>query len=347
MKSFENFPWIQNFIAETDGIISEAFENTGSADLKDILRNQHRGGKRLRPMIVAASGQLGEKTTPELAYGAAAIELLHLASLFHDDVLDDTDSRRFQLAAQKKNGNFISILTGDYLLAECLNMLVTHLPSTTAAYFLSTIKRMIKSEIMSNKHLFNMDISKKEYLQIIDDKTASLFALAGSLGIRITSQNDEQIQSLTDFGYHLGMAYQIVDDLQDMMGLIAGSDNDLAHGYMSLPVIELLNAAGPESKTAVKDYLRNLTEDNKMNLLLLMKSFSVFKITFSEIKKHLDGAKNELRPLATDDGKSAALVFLGDLCDQLKIKADAIIAEYEKIAECVPEKPVEKKFAFA
>ncbi len=332
---------------ETDKIILEVFENTGSADLKDILKNQHRGGKRLRPMIVAASGQLGGKATPKLAYGAAAIEILHLASLFHDDVLDDTDSRRFQLAAQKQNGNLTSILSGDYLLAECLNLLVTHLPKETATYFLSTIKQMIKSEIHSNKLLFNLDISRKEYLQIIDDKTASLFALAGSLGMRITSQNAEHIQGLTGFGHHLGMAYQIADDLQDMMGLLEGSDNDLAHGYVSLPVIELLNAA--ENKDEIKEWIRNLTEVNKINLVQRMTSFSIFKITFSTIKKHLDGAQNELRRFSSGASGDtvAALEFLNDLSDQLKAKTDRIIDEYEKIAESVPEKPAVKKFAFA
>lgn len=348
MKNFDTIPWLKQFIDETDRSISEIFENTGSADLKEILKSQHQGGKRLRPTIIGASARLGEKSSEAVKYGAVAVELLHLASLFHDDVLDNTDSRRMHLAAQKKIGNLTSILSGDYLLTESINVMIRHLPQEVTEYFLATIKKMIKSEIYSHKLLYNLDISKKEFLQIIDEKTASLFALASSLGIRITSDNADSINRLTQFGYHLGMAYQLADDLEDMFGLIEGSDNDLQHGYISLPIIELLNAASDDLKPEIRQWIKHIDREKAIKLIQIMKSYSIFKVMLVEIKKYAGTARENLRGLKIEGPQQAdSLNFLLDLCAYIENKTESIIATYEKIAL---EKPVGDKkqvYAFA
>lgn len=347
MKNYNTIPWLKQFIDQTDAAIFEIFENTGSADLKDILKSQHQGGKRLRPTLIGASARLGEKPSEAVTYGAVAVELLHLASLFHDDVLDNTESRRMNLAAQKKIGNLTSILSGDYLLTESINIMIRHLPQDVTEYFLATIKRMIKSEIYSHKLLYDLDISKKEFLQIIDAKTASLFALASSLGIRITSENADAIERLTQFGYHLGMAYQLTDDLEDMFGLIEGSDNDLQHGYISLPVIELLNAAADDLKPEIRQSIKHIDHDKSIRLIQLMKSFSIFKIVVTDIKKYVGTAREHVLGLAAVGRTSDALEFLLELCSHIEHKTEHLVATYEKIADEKPSAEKKKIYAFA
>ncbi len=348
MKTYDTIPWLKKFIEETDASIFEIFDNTGSADLKEILKDQHKGGKRLRPAIIGASACLGETMSDAARYGAVSVELLHLASLFHDDVLDNTESRRFQIAAQKKIGNLTSILSGDYLLMESIGLMIRHLPADVTEYFLSTIKKMIKSEIYSNKLLYNLDISKKEFLQIIDEKTASLFALASSLGIRTTSHNADAIERMTRFGYNLGMAYQLMDDLEDMFGLVDGSDNDLEHGYISLPVIELLNAAAEDLKPEIRQWIKHIDPDKSMRLLHMMKSYSIFKVTLTTIKKYAGTARECLLgiPIGANEEKTACMEFLKDLCNYVESKTESLVAFYEKTADSKKDTSGKKIYAF-
>ncbi len=119
MIIFEQQLWMKEFIASTDKIIDEIFENTGSIEFRDILKSQHHGGKRLRPLIVAATSRLNcQSNDPPAHYAAVIVELLHLASLFHDDILDGTTIRRNNPTAQTQIGSSKAVLVGDYLLAE-------------------------------------------------------------------------------------------------------------------------------------------------------------------------------------------------------------------------------------
>jgi geranylgeranyl pyrophosphate synthase len=348
MKNFDTIPWLKNFVEQTDAAIAEVFENTGSADLKDILKRQHQGGKRLRPAIIGASARMGENMSESVTFAAVAVELLHLASIFHDDVLDNTESRRLQMSAQKKIGNLTSILSGDYLLTESIHIMIRHLPKEVTEYFLATVKKMIKSEIYSHKLLHNPDISKKEFLQIIDEKTASLFALASSIGIRSTSSNTDAIDRLTQFGHNLGMAYQLTDDLEDMFGLIEGSDNDLQHGYVSLPLIELLNAAADDLKPDIRQCIKHADRAKSIRLIQLMKSYSIFKVTFTQIKKYVETARENLRGLRTNGLKDQedCLGYLTELCSFIENKIEKIIVAYEKIADGKSTAEDKKIYAF-
>ncbi|MBX7150585.1 polyprenyl synthetase family protein [bacterium] len=347
MKNFEHIPWLQALVKDTELVIHEIFERTGSAALKELLKSQHSGGKRLRPMIVGASAQLGESETKVLAYGSAAIELFHLASLFHDDVLDRTESRRNRLTSQKEVGISKSILTGDYLLAESINLMVKHLPAEVVKYFLDTIQLMIRSEITSNKLQYNWDITSKEYFEIIANKTAVLFAMAASIGIRLTSADQTAIQRMSSFGHQLGIAYQLVDDLEDLLGVIEDSDNDLANGYFSLPIIELLHAVPKNNKADIKKYIQNLNEANRISLLKLMRTFSIFKTMIAQIQKHLDAAKKELKYFTANETNDSALVVLAGLCEQVSQKARKIVRVYESMADQKLTEPPKKKLAIA
>jgi len=344
MRSFEHIPWMQELILSSEGIIQEIFENTGSADIKDLLKRQHTGGKRLRPMVIAASAKLGRQTSEALPYAAAAVELFHLASLFHDDVLDETMMRRAQGSSPKEIGNLRSVLAGDYLLAESIELAVRHLPKEIAQYFLHTIKTMVRSEISAHKLLFNVEITRKEYLDIIANKTAVLFELACSIGIRLTTDNASPIESLTRFGHQLGMAYQLVDDLEDMMGLIEGGDDDLSNGYLSLPIIELLKAAPAEERPRITAILHRNEEPRQ--LLHWLKSFSVFRIITADIKKYIDGARKELDISVVGNDRQIARQMLEELCDYVSEKGTIIIREYEALEES-KNHTLRKALAFA
>lgn len=330
MNIIEREPWIQSFLQETDAVIHEVFENTGSAEFKDILKTHHQGGKRLRPMVIAASAQLGDRPALHLAYGAAALELLHLASLFHDDVLDDTTMRRDKLTARKHIGNLNSILTGDYLLAEVLHTIVEKLPTPLVSAFLDTIKRMTRSEILSKKLLNNLQISTSEYVQIIENKTATVFALATSLGIRLSTDDPVRIRQLSIYGMNLGMAYQIIDDMEDMTGASELTDDDLSHGYIGMPVIELLRAVPLNQKQEVLQMVRATQPEQRAALIRMMKSFSIFKVVHARVQHYLNISANALLDIkANTPEQRISLEFLKGLCGYLADKSLKAVDTYE------------------
>ncbi len=326
--------WLSEALKETERVVLDCFERTGHADFKNLLLGQHLGGKRLRPMIVAASAGLGERPSDAVPNAAAAVELFHLATLFHDDILDEPSERRHHATADRFEGSHRALLAGDYLLAEALGLLVRHLPHDTASFFIDTVKTIVRSEILASKTLHRTDVSDTEYLEIIHHKTASLFGFSASLGIRLTSEQPERIEALARFGAELGTAYQLADDLEDLMGLVDGSDNDLRRGYWSLPVIELLKRIPLEDRTHVLQHAEAADETSRQHLLQLMKRFSVFPHLGVRTRKHLHEAEKALDFFGRARGRASdSRDLLLDLCHRVHEKWSRLIRAYDKLAE--------------
>lgn len=199
------------------------------------------GGKRLRPIFVLLSGRFGDGDLSKLQHIAVPLELIHMATLVHDDVIDDADTRRGQLTVKSKWDNRIAMYTGDYIFAKAL-VYASHLGSPPIHQVLSkAIVEMCIGEMEQIRFFFRTDQTVKDYLLRIKRKTALLIAISCQLGAMAAGTPAWMAGKLYRYGYNVGMAFQIRDDILDLLGtekeLGKPPGSDVRQGNMTLPVL--------------------------------------------------------------------------------------------------------------
>jgi len=202
------------------------------------------GGKRLRPTLALCAGYAaagaGTGATAEVVTGGAAVELVHLGSLYHDDVIDEAETRRGVPSVNARWSNIVAILAGDYLLAQA-SVLAASLGADVAGLLAATIGELCRGQVLELQHLFDVTRTEESYLSSIEGKTASLMATASRIGAMVSNVSADSLDALTQFGHHLGMCFQVVDDVLDVtrseaeLGKPAGLD--VHEGVYTLPVI--------------------------------------------------------------------------------------------------------------
>ncbi|MBW5446637.1 heptaprenyl diphosphate synthase [Cohnella sp. CFH 77786] len=202
------------------------------------------GGKRIRPVLVLLSGKFGNYSLETLKKVAVSLELIHMASLVHDDVIDDAETRRGQLTVKSKWDNRIAMYTGDFIYAKALTV-ITRLENPRIHQILSgAMVQMCIGEMEQIRDFFNVDQNVRRYLLRIRRKTALLIAISCQLGALATKAHPAASAALYRFGYNVGMAYQITDDLLDLCGTekVIGKPpgSDLRQGNITLPVLYAL-----------------------------------------------------------------------------------------------------------
>jgi heptaprenyl diphosphate synthase len=204
------------------------------------------GGKRLRPALSVCAAYAAKGLGPvadDAVTGGVSVELVHLGSLYHDDVIDEAETRRGVPSVNARWSNIVAILAGDYLLARA-SSLAASLGADVAALLASTIGELCRGQVLELQHLNDSDRSVDAYLDAISGKTAALFATACRVGGMVSAVDEPTLEALTTFGHHLGMCFQIVDDVldvtasEDVLGKPAG--NDILEGVYTLPVIHAL-----------------------------------------------------------------------------------------------------------
>ena len=202
------------------------------------------GGKRFRPMLVLLSGYLGDPSDPRLIPGSVAIELTHLATLYHDDVIDEADDRRGVPSANARWDNTVAILTGDYLFARA-SEISADLGTDISRLLARTIAVLCDGQIREVDASGKLEQTEEAYLEIIRRKTAVLIATSCRLGGMLSDAADEHLETLEAFGESLGMAFQLSDDIMDVTAsqLELGKEpgTDMKEGVYTLPVLHALN----------------------------------------------------------------------------------------------------------
>ncbi|MEE8452751.1 MAG: polyprenyl synthetase family protein [Thermoguttaceae bacterium] len=217
------------------------------------------GGKRLRPALVLLSAKASGSLNSEHLVLAAAVEMIHTATLIHDDVLDEATIRRHLDTVNARWDNEASILLGDYLFARSICM-VSALDGSFACRAISeATQTMCEGELRQVETRGNYALSEENYLDIIADKTASLIACCCRLGAHYADAEPEICETMARFGHHLGIAFQIADDLLDLLGdeETAGKSlgTDVLKQKLTLPLIRLLNQADDQERTELIDRL--------------------------------------------------------------------------------------------
>lgn len=304
---------LYTFINSDLDIIERALEETIQAEhpvLKEAsMHLLQAGGKRIRPVFVLLSGKFGNYNIDEIKNVAVALELIHTASLVHDDVIDNAELRRGGLTVKAKWDNRIAMYTGDYIFARAVE-LMTNINKIEAHQVLSkTMVELVIGEIEQIKDKYNWDQNLRTYFRRIKRKTAILIAVSCELGA-IVSEAPVQIQrQLYRFGYNVGMAFQITDDILDFTGtekeLGKPAGSDLQQGNITLPVLYAL-----QNESLRKEILTTFDPNNeeKMRYIIsLVKTSGGIEYAKEISERYLKKAHEIIKELPNCKEKTALL----------------------------------------
>lgn len=276
-------------------------------------------GKRIRPALVFLSGWRGDgPAQPDLVRVAAVVELVHLATLVHDDVMDEADVRRSRRTAGREYGATAAVLLGDALFAHALH-LATQFPTTEICAAVSeSTRRVCAGEIVQTLRRGSTNITRADYDRIVDLKTAELFRVSCFLGARLAGFSTDFVEAASRFGRHLGIAYQIYDDLLDFFGEEARIGKtlgtDLASGKLTLPLLALLERLPADEAAELRAEITGQRPPQLQNRLRQMADHGVFAAVAGAVEAEIAVATAALAPFA---GESPTPLLLG-LCDVLQ-----------------------------
>ncbi|MDR3631523.1 MAG: polyprenyl synthetase family protein [Desulfocapsaceae bacterium] len=240
--------------------------DTASDRLDDLLLEVLRyglfnGGKRFRPLLTILAARLCGGDVPDIHRLAIAFEYLHVATLFHDDVIDNADTRRGRPALNRVYGTVAAILAGDFLHARSMAIVGERAGLEALKIFCQATGGMVDGEFLQLRNAANYDLSEEGYFAAITGKTALLIAATTEIGSLAGGATQEQRHAMRGYGSNLGCAFQIIDDLLDYLGdqQITGKPvgNDLAEGKMTLPLILAMNRAGKEDRQRLLQILKD------------------------------------------------------------------------------------------
>ena len=224
-----------------------------------------RKGKQMRPMFVLLSAKLNGEINDASYRAASLVELLHTATLVHDDVVDDALERRgfFSINALWKNK--IAVLVGDYLLSKGLLLSLENKDFETLTILSDAVKKMSEGELLQMEKTRNLNFDESVYYEIIYGKTASLLSSSCAAGASSVTKDPEQIQKMKDFGEYVGMAFQIKDDLFDYGDELIGkpTGNDIKEKKLTLPLIHILQKCSPALKKEIIYIVKNNNNDKR------------------------------------------------------------------------------------
>ena len=245
-------PSLEDQLARLEPLLVESVV-TGDAFLDEVTTHLlSAGGKRLRPVLALATATAGNRdATQEDLLGAVAVELVHLASLYHDDVMDEATMRRNVESVNSRFGNLVAIVAGDFLLARSAEI-AAGLGVEIAALLAATLGELCQGQVAEVEAAFRVDRSHEQYSTAIAGKTASLMATSCRIGALTGGLARVEVDAFTDFGRSFGMIFQVRDDILDVVGTAADlgkpAGQDLAEGIYTLPVLLTLEdpVHGPE-----------------------------------------------------------------------------------------------------
>ena len=318
-----NFNQIVQLIADDlSAVEAKLTEHTASEYTFVDMAVQHvveGGGKRLRPILVVLSAKVCGYEGNDAHTLAAVVELIHVASLVHDDVLDEAAIRRGRETLQTKWGNKVAVLVGDYLHARVLSMLVSRRSDDPATAILAdTTQAMCEGEVIHAYKSGDFDISEAEYLKIISFKTGKLIAASCTLGAHLgTPTEAKQVEALTTYGQQIGTAFQIVDDLldftEDSDKLGKDAFGDLREGKLTFPIIYARSVCDDTEKHKLEKVLHPDTD--RAEAIAFVKSLfqrhNVEEHCLKVAQDYADRAKAALAPLS----ETPARIALEQLAD--------------------------------
>ncbi len=295
-------------------------ENVFIQQMVDYL--SHSTGKRVRPALAILSAKYcGNLTDATISLGAA-LEMLHVATLIHDDIIDNSAIRRKQKTLNFKWGNEISVLMGDYVFASSFYLMAKDLPKEVVSSLADTTNIICHGEISETFNRFNVDLTEEQYLEVIKEKTAVLFAASCQTGAMLAGGNETVVKSLYRFGLGIGMAFQVIDDTLDFVGkqTKVGKPvmSDLREGKLTLPVLYCLESGTKaENKKLKAVILRKVKTTSDLKFLnQLLTKYNAIDRSIQKARYFVDDAKTALGNLNGHGVKTELIQFADFLIDR-------------------------------
>ena len=273
------------------------------------------GGKRIRPMVLLLSARALAHQGQKHIDLAAVIELIHTATLLHDDVVDSSTLRRGNKTAHIIWGSNASVLVGDFLYSRAFQIVVGLRHQTILDIFAQSTHYIAEGEIMQLVNCNNPDTTEEFYYDIIRRKTARLFENAAQLGALLATDRDHEVAALRDYGMHLGLAYQLIDDALDysqpeeQTGKNVGQD--IAEGKTTMPLIHAMRKSKGADLALLREAIQSGTHHDLKSILGIIESTDAIKYTADTAKHHAQQAKQALHQLSPTPYRKA----LEDLSD--------------------------------
>jgi heptaprenyl diphosphate synthase len=270
------------------------------------------GGKRLRPLQTLLAAQFGDPSNYDIIKAAVCCELTHLATLYHDDVMDDAVLRRGVISANKKWDNAVAILTGDYLFSKVSDMLADIGPEAVKLQA-KTFERLVIGQIKETQGKSEGLSQIDHYMKVVADKTGSLIATSARFGALLSGASVQTVEVLTKFGEKIGVAFQIADDLLDISSNETASGKtpgtDLKEGIPTLVTLYVIAANNPADKDLISKLNGPISESDLPGVITQLRSHKAL----SDVKDYLANVANEANDLLTDLPEGAAKQALKNL----------------------------------
>lgn len=276
------------------------------------------GGKRVRPVLTLLTSRLGDASVPEILDAAVVMEITHLATLYHDDVMDQAAKRRGVDTAHLVWNNNVAILTGDLLFARASNI-VSGLGEEALTLQAKVFEQLVLGQLHETVGPQNGQAAIDHYIEVLRDKTGSLIALSAQMGALVSGADSAYQEPLKNFGEKIGIAFQLIDDIIDIQstkeqsGKVAGTD--LLAGVPTLPVLLLESLGDAESKALLAD-IRNVTEADLASVLERLRNHPVMGEALAITNDWADSAIKDLDPLPASGVKAALIAFAKAVVDR-------------------------------
>ena len=278
----------------------------------EVIRHSARlGGKRLRPALLLLTAKAIGKVTSDHHILAATVEMIHLATLVHDDVLDEADVRRHVATVNARWNNEISVLLGDYLFTHAFYLASTIGTAIACQTIGQSTNVVCEGELRQTGNQGRLDVSEAEYTEIIDAKTAELCACSCNLGATFADASEDVVEALTRYGRNLGIAFQIADDLLDLEGHedVTGKSlgTDLEKQKPTLPIIHVWENASEADRVQIAEILSGPAAHRREELTTWFERFGAFDYARTRAQEYSRHAAQELEILADSPAKEVLL----------------------------------------
>lgn len=267
------------------------------------------GGKRVRPLVLLLSAKALTNRGSQHIDLAAVIELIHTATLLHDDVVDKSTLRRGNKTAHTIWGSDASVLVGDYLYSRAFQIVVNLRHQAILEIFAKATHFIAEGEIMQLVNCHNPDTTEEYYFEIIQRKTAKLFEIASQLGAILSTDSDKDIIALRDYGLHLGLAYQLIDDALDynqspeQTGKNIGQD--ISDGKTTLPLIQAMRKSKGADLELLRKAIETGSDKHLKDIIGIIEATDAIKYTAEAARSHAQQAKQALSHIAPSPYKKA------------------------------------------
>lgn len=305
--------FLKNELEAVEDTIKKSLRTRNKTVKEALVGFVESGGKRLRPAFAILGGTFGEYKREEIIPVASALEIIHMATLIHDDIIDDATLRRGKETVHSVLGKDTAVYSGDFLLARAFMLIADHVGIDMMKQVAKAAAYICDSEIAQNEQRFDTDVSIKQYLKRIGGKTAALFAISLYMGAHKAGCPKKLVNKLGVLGNNIGMAFQIVDDILDLTGNEAKVGkpllNDAVQGVYTLPILYALRS---EYRKQVLEALNRIHKDNGLSLYAVLEASRAIEKSKSLAERYISKAMKSAKELPDAMGKEIIIEIINE-----------------------------------